>query len=127
MARVAYNYNYLYKLPSGKIIQITDKQWGLLALTGDDLVNFKSEMDALNASEQAQVDAGNLIITDISETESAGDGPGTYNACTGQKYTFPNLNEDPTWHANYYNWIDQIVADENVVYRPLPATVIITP
>ena len=127
MARVAYNYNYLYKLPSGKIIGITDKQWGLLALTGDDLTNFKSEMAEIHASEQAQVDAGDLIITDISETESAGDGPGTYDACPGQKYTFPNLNEDPTWHANYYNWIAQIVADDNVVYRPLPSGLILTP
>ncbi len=127
MARVAYNYNYLYKLPSGKIIQITDRQWGLLALTGTDLTTFKSEMAEINASEQAQIDAGDLIITDIDETETAGDGPGTYTACAGEKYTFPNLNEDPTWHANYYNWIGQIVADENVVYRPIPSALVLTP
>jgi hypothetical protein len=128
MARVAYCYNYLYKLPSGKTISVTNRQWGLLALTGTELTNFKSEMEAIAVSEQAQVDAGELVISELgSETESAGDGPGTYDSMGGKKYTFPNLNEDPTWHANYYNWTDQMVADSNVVFRPLPDCLVITP
>ena len=84
-------------------------------------------MAEINASEQAQIDAGDLIITDIDETETTGDGPGTYTACAGTKWTYPNLNEDPTMHENYYNWISQIVADENVVYRPDPAGLVLTP
>jgi len=110
---------YVYKLPDGTYIHVTMRQYGGIALSGEALEDFNSDMARLNVVEKAHLDKYQ-VQREIVEGTVDINGQ-SYPKVPLLKSTYPNESELPDFSDDYFSimwkWGTTMTQDPNIRYH----------
>jgi len=100
---------------NGNKTLVDEKKWGLQRLTGDDLTKFNADMEEAYASFLADVNAGKILVSDLTE-EITTDLGQKITVTIGDKLTFPGATSKYEFSTKFNEWATLMKQDPNLSY-----------
>ena len=94
---------------------VSEQQWGQARLTGDDLTKFNADMEEAYAPFLADLDAGKILLSELTEEITTGSGH-TMTVTIGDKLTFPGATSKYEFSSKFYEWATLMKQDPNLSY-----------
>ena len=110
-----YDYDNIYTQADGTRVFVGVKAWAELTQTGDDLAEWLTDWDTIQADEAVQVAAGNLASTPLESLITIGDG--AYPSVKGKKVKLDSDTDSaPSFHTLWTKWPLRMQEDANVTW-----------
>ena len=100
---------------NGNKTLVTERKWGQARLTGDDLTKFNADMEEAYAPFTADLDAGKILLSELTEEITTGSGH-TMTVTIGDKLTFPGATSKYEFSSKFYEWAEVMKQDPNLSY-----------
>jgi len=100
---------------NGNKTLVDEKNWGLQRLTGDDLTKFNADMEEAYVSFLADVNAGKILVSDLTEEIITTSGQ-RMTVKIGDELTFPGATSKYEFNPKFTDWAAVMKQDPNLSY-----------